>query len=142
LVYNSQRWSFTLLAVFFSLELANADQFVSWEGYEIHYSSFSSLIIPAEVARVHDITRAQNRIVTNISIRQGESSVAANISGSARNLLGQIVTLAFSEVLEQDAIYYLANHVINEKDLIKFEIEIHPVNATESYHLNFARQYQ
>ena len=119
----------------------NADQFVSWEGYEIHYSAFSSLIIPADVAKVHGITRAKNRIVTNISVRKNDESVAAAIHGSIQNLLGQLISLEFTEVREQDAIYYLANHVVNEKDRIKFDVNIQPVDTTNTYHLKFSREY-
>ncbi len=141
MVYKVRCWPFILLAMLVSVEQASADQFISWQGYEIHYSSFSSLIIPADVAGVHGITRAKNRIITNISIRQGDDSVAANIKGSAVNLLGQSLSLEFSEVVEQNAIYYLANHVINEKDSIKFKIDIQPVNTTDTYHLQFSRHY-
>ena len=119
----------------------NADQFVSFEGYEIHYSTFSSLIIPADVAKVHGITRAKNRIITNISVRQNDKSVTTAIQGTIENLLGQVITLEFSEVLEQDAIYYLANHVVDEKDRIKFDINIKPTNSASNYHLKFAREY-
>ena len=118
-----------------------ADQFVSFKDYEIHYSAFSSLIIPADVASAHTITRSKNRIVTNISVRQGEKSVAAEVNGTVKNLLGQVLVLEFSEVIEQDAIYYLANHVIDERDQIHFNIRVQPVNTTGIYELNFTRRY-
>ena len=120
----------------------HGDQFVAWEGYEIHYSSFSSLIIPAEVAAIHGITRAKNRIVTNISIRQGKESVPAKIKGTAENLVNQSTRLEFSEVTEQGAVYYLTNQVINERDRINFSIDIQPVDSPKTYHLKFLRQYE
>lgn len=121
--------------------IAGADQFVTWSGYEIHYSSFSSLIIPDEVARAHGITRAQGRIVTNISIRQDGEAVGAIVTGTATNLLNQVLQLEFSEVKEQGAIYYLANRVIDEKDIIRFRIIVQPVNTNLNYELNFMRRY-
>ena len=120
---------------------ASADQLVTWSGYEIHYSSFSSLIIPDDVARVHGITRARGRIVTNISVRKDGVSVEAIVTGTARNLLNQILPLEFSEVQEQDAIYYLANQIIDEKDTIRFKIIVRPTDSTEDYELNFMRRY-
>lgn len=121
--------------------IASADQFVAWSGYEIHYAVFSSLIIPDDVAQAHGITRAKGRIIANISIKQGNDSVAATVTGTARNLLGQVLPLTFSEVRETDAIYYLANQVINEKDTIHFSISVRPVNMSEAYELKFMRQY-
>lgn len=120
---------------------ASADQVVNWSGYEIHYSSFSSLIIPNEVARSHGITRARGRIVTNISVRQDGQSVEAIVTGTARNLLDQILPLKFSEVREQGAIYYLANQIIDEKDTIRFNITVQPANSELDYNLKFIRRY-
>ena len=120
---------------------ASADQVVNWSGYEIHYSSFSSLIIPNEVARSHGITRARGRIITNISVRQDGQSVEAIVTGTARNLLNQILPLKFSEVREQGAIYYLANQIIDEKDTIRFNITVQPANSELDYNLKFIRRY-
>lgn len=121
--------------------IVSADQFITWSGYEIHYSSFSSLIIPDEVAKAHGITRAKGRIVTNISIRQEGKSVDAIVTGTATNLLNQVLPLEFSEVREQGAIYYLANQIIDEKDIIRFSIMVQPADSNLNYELNFMRRY-
>lgn len=120
---------------------ACADQFVAWSDYEIHYATFSSLIIPSDVADVHGIVRSKGRIVTNISIRQDGLSVKADIAGTSTNLLEQVMSMDFVEVAEQQAIYYLASQSINEKDMIRFRIRVQPENSDEAYTLEFTRRY-
>jgi Domain of unknown function (DUF4426) len=132
---------FTFALLFLCTYSASADQFITWSGYEIHYSSFSSLIIPEDVAEAHGITRARGRIVTNISIKQDGESVEAIVTGTAENLLNQVLTMDFSEVKEQGAIYYLANQVIGEKDTINFSIVVQPANQANHYELHFMRRY-
>ena len=114
---------------------------VQWQGYDIHYTTFSSLLIPQEVAAAHNIARAKNRIVTNISILKDGEPQTASITGRNSNLLNQLYTMDFTEVNESTAIYYLANQLIDERDTIRFDIEIQPVASEESYNLKFMRQY-
>jgi hypothetical protein len=120
---------------------ASADQFETWYGYEIHYATFSSLIIPSQVAEAHGIVRSKNRIVTNLSVRRDGGSVRADVSGTSTNLLEQVTHMNFTEVVEQDAVYYLANQVINERDTIRFSINVKPEQINKTYNLKFTRQY-
>ena len=114
---------------------------VSWQGYEIHYTTFSSLLIPQEIAATHNIARAKNRIVTNVSILKDGEPQKATISGHNSNLLNQLYTMNFSEVTETTAIYYLANQLIDERDTIRFDLQIQPEGREDQFSLKFMRQY-
>ncbi len=114
---------------------------LAWQGYAIHYTTFSSLLIPQEVAAAHNIDRAKNRIVTNISILKDGEPQTAKITGRNSNLLSQLYTMEFVEVKESSAIYYLANQLIDERDTIRFDIDIQPSNFDNVYNLKFMRQY-
>jgi hypothetical protein len=70
-------------------QTCQADQFIKWQGYEIHYTTLSSRLIPADVAASHGITRSDNRIVTNVSIRRDGLPIKATIRGTATNLLNK-----------------------------------------------------
>jgi hypothetical protein len=122
-------------------QTCQADQFIQWQGYEIHYTTLSSRLIPADVAASHGITRADNRVVTNISIRRDGQPIRANIRGTATNLLNQRQNLAFTEVMERDAIYYLANQLVDVRDTLRFVLFILPEGASEAYELAFVRDY-
>ena len=130
-----------LASLIFVCEVSSGAQFVSWRNYEIHYTTFSSMFIPSEVAVAHDIVRSENSIVLNISVKKSDQSVAASIDGQVTNLLNQLVDLQFREVNDGQAIYYLANHIVDERDILNFHVRIVPTGETEAYKLNFLRQY-
>ena len=118
-----------------------AEQTHHWLGYDIHYTTYPSTLIPADVAAVHGIIRSDNRLVTNITVIKQGKPVQLKIDGHAKNLLNQQFKLEFSEITEHSAIYYLANQIISEQDAVSFEITIKPVGETETYLLKFARRY-
>ena len=119
----------------------SAEQRIVRGPYEIHYTAIPSTLIPARVAAKHGLVRSANRIITNITIRTADRSVSAVITGTAENILNQLQPLNFLEVIEQDTVYYLAEQIINEKDLIRYTIHIQPVGSEETYELAFQRQY-
>lgn len=120
---------------------AYCQQMQNWKGYNIHYSTFSSTLVPVNVAKAHNIVRGNNRLITNVSIRKEAQPVRAEIHGTAQNLLNQEVALTFIEVKEQQAIYYLSTQIVNEKDTISFRIFIKPESEIDTYELEFIRQY-
>ncbi len=132
----------TLLLALLCPLTATAEQFVHWQGFDIHYTVFPSTFIPADVAAAHGIKRAKHRMVTNVSVRKDDEPVAARLSGNTTNLLGQVVDLDFGEVVEQTAIYYLATMIVSERDRLNIVINIHPDGAAESYQLEFLRTYE
>ena len=132
----------TLLALMLAAATVHtsAAQFVNRGDYQIHYTTLSSMLIPAEVAAAHNITRAKNRIIINISALKSEQPISTEISGYVTNLLEQRLTLSFEEVRESDAIYYLANHIALENDILKFKLLVTPPGA-EPVTIEFLRRY-
>ena len=107
---------------------------------DIHYSVFPSTIIPAEVARAHAITRADNRIIVNVSLKENELPAKAQLKGQVINLLDQVVTLDFVEVRESDAVYYLATHISLPEDILRFNLLVTPFH-NEPVQITFMRRY-
>ena len=120
---------------------ANAAQYEDYRGYRIHYTTFSSMIIPPEVAAMHNIVRAENRVVLNVSVRQGDAPTPADVQGSVTNLLNQRFELEFQEVREQDAVYYLATHLADDDDILRFELNVAPESTGEPLRIAFLRRY-
>ena len=139
MTHQTRRLFVALVAICLG-QSCNAAQFEKWGDFEIHYTTLSSMLIPREVAAVHDITRADNRIVINISVKKSEQPVAAVITGQVINLLNQMVVLEFREVKEANAIYYLASHTVDERDTLKFEFTVAPDGETP-YRFKFMRRY-
>lgn len=124
---------------------ALAAQYIDHGDYRIHYTTFSSLLIPSDVAAAHKIVRAKNRIVLNVSARTGDDAVAMRVKGTVTNLLNQQFELEFEEVTEAGAIYYLANHLALEQDILRFDLSVSANDTAgedkESVSIRFLRRY-
>jgi hypothetical protein len=114
---------------------------IQWQGFDIHYTTFNSMLIPDDVALAHEIVRSKHRIVTNITIRRDNTAVSARLSGTTVNLLSQLSSMNFEKVTEPGAIYYLSNQIVDERDTLVFNIDIQPVSHNETFHLKFTRRY-
>ena len=119
---------------------ASAAQYVDNGEHRIHYTTFSSLIIPPDVASAHGIVRSEKRIVLNLSALKQDKPVTVSISGHVINLLNQRFELVFDEINEAEAIYYLASHLALEHDILRFNLEVQ-LSAIESVPINFIRRY-
>ena len=120
---------------------AAAEQKVQVGEFEIHYTAFPSLLVPADTASLHGLTRAENRLLLNLSVRRAGEPVPAGVRGQVVNILNQAQPLTFFEVSEQTAIYYLAEVVNQEKDWLRFTLEIEFSKDHPPYVLEFNRQY-
>lgn len=98
------------------------------------------MLIPAEVASVHNIVRGPNRMVVNVTILKDAHPVRAEVEGTATNLLSQPIELVFAEVTERDAIYYLATVITGEKDQLTFDIAV-STDAGLLTRFSFTRRY-
>jgi hypothetical protein len=120
---------------------AAAEQKIQVGEFEIHYTAFPSLLVPADTASLHGLTRAENRLLLNLSVRRAGEPVPAGVRGQVVNILNQAQPLTFFEVSEQTAIYYLAEVVNQEKDWLRFTLEIEFSKDHPPYVLEFNRQY-
>lgn len=114
---------------------------VDWRDYKVYYTTFPSTLVPPEVAELHDITRGESRILTNVTVRRSGESVQASVTGTVTNLLNQMTTLEFREVIEEAAVYYLANQLVDEKDTLRYRLEIRPAGENDAFELEFTRRY-
>ena len=108
--------------------------------FDIHYTAFPSKIIPATVAQAHQISRADNKIVLNVSLKRDNQPAVAYLKGQVINLLEQVIELDFVEVRERDAIYYLATHISLPEDILRFNLLVTPIDS-DPIAITFMRRY-
>jgi hypothetical protein len=94
----------------------------------LHYAAIPTLQLTPEVARQYGLTRSSGRALLNIAIRQrdgsgGDRAVAATVTASATNSVGQRQDLRLREVREGDAIYYLAEARTSDGETLRFEVD-------------------
>jgi len=112
----------------------------SVEDYDIHYSVINTSALSPDVASKYGIERSQRVAMVNIAVQRKGKPVPANVFGKGRNLTGQLIDLRFNEVIEGDAIYYLATYRINDGEKIQFELQVQPEKKGVLIPLNFSKQ--
>ncbi|MCR9261723.1 MAG: DUF4426 domain-containing protein [Pseudomonadaceae bacterium] len=100
-----------LVLLFGSLFLfpAHAEQKEIFSDYEVHYILLPTTFLKADIADKYNLRRSKDRALVNVSVLDLQGTpVKAEVRGSSENLLGQRQNLTFDEVIEGEAIYYLA----------------------------------
>ncbi|MEM1435363.1 MAG: DUF4426 domain-containing protein [Pseudomonadota bacterium] len=110
---------------------AAAEQKLDFNGYELHYVVIPTTFLDAKTSAKYEITRARDRALVNLSLlREGEGLTVEALTGTVKNLLSQTQTLRFTEVIEGDAVYYLAELKHSDRDILTFDVVVTPPNGT------------
>ncbi|HED35528.1 MAG TPA: DUF4426 domain-containing protein [Gammaproteobacteria bacterium] len=137
----------SICALLFSVfsNAAFAEHSKTFGDYVIHFNAFRSDTLTPEIAKAYSLTRRNNRMVVNITVQKKEGNttkpVKANVSGFASNLTGQVKNLEFKEVLDGEAIYYLAQSKVSNRETLKFEIKATPAGEKLIAQINFKQQF-
>ncbi|MBV1906374.1 MAG: DUF4426 domain-containing protein [Pseudomonadales bacterium] len=102
-----------------------AEQYFSVGTTKAHYVVLNTMFLTPKIANQYGIARGNDRAIINISL-MSESGTAQTgvLSGQVKNLLGQLQTLEFKEIVENEAVYYIAPLVYTNRDTLKFEINV------------------
>ena len=108
----------------------------------VYYNVFNSTMIPADVAKAHQLIRAKDRVYINIALvkKTGGHGIAATVSGSHRNLMQQKFPLDFIEIQEATATYYLAPIRINNEDILHIDIDIASLDNSDTGHFTLTKK--
>jgi hypothetical protein len=116
------------------------------DGYIIHYNTFTTDFLTAEVARSYDITRSKKRAMLNISVRKiGKDKISqteaapANVIVKATNFIGQEKNINIRRIDETGAIYYIADFSIANQEIVKFKLQVTPDSKTHT--IKFEQQF-
>ena len=90
--------------------------------YEVHYIGLNSSFLPEDAAAAYNIPRSRSLGYLSISILKDEGGelavpVSAKLTGTIRNLIGQVRELEFREIKETNAVYYISTFRFDDKDL-------------------------
>ncbi len=110
---------------------------------DVHYMAIVSTFLTPEIAKSYGIQRSKYNSLLNISVmdnqQENKPAKTVKITGQARNNLGQLKALAFNEVIEGDAIYYLAQVSFNNEETLHFTIKIN--DGKEQQTLKFSQKF-
>jgi Domain of unknown function (DUF4426) len=96
--------------------------------YDIHYSTFNSQFITADIAQVYGLVRAKNQTLLNISVQKksASKSMPATVQGTVKNLMQQVKTIEFKTIDEPGAIYYIGALRHDNEETVHIDLSITP----------------
>ena len=121
----------------------NAENMKKMGDINVHYIAIGSTFLTPEIAKAYGIERSRYKGLINISVldntQKGNPSKTVFINGKARNDVGQIKSLDFTEVKEGDAVYYLAQVNYTNEETIYFDINIS--DKGQKHNLKFSQKF-
>lgn len=114
--------------------------------YEVHYIGFVSTFLDKEVARQYNLVRSRSLGLVNISIikvdKEGKrKAVGGSVQAEMINEIRQSQFLSFQQIVEGDAIYYLAQLQYKEGELLTFDVTVYPEGGTQPLKLRFTQYF-
>lgn len=109
----------------------------------VHFSALSTDQLPPDVAKAYDILRSKNRAMLNVSvIRKSDSApVPAKIEVKTVNLTGQLKNITMRQIDEQEAIYYIGETAVANRETLIFDITVIPEGSTRASEVRFKREF-
>lgn len=109
----------------------------------VHFSAQSTDQLPRNVAEAYKIARSKNRVMLNVSVlKEGtNTAVSADVTVRTVNLAGQLKNVTMRKIQEQDAIYYIGETGIANRETLIFNISITPEGSTEASDVSFTREF-
>lgn len=128
--------TFSLLTILLFTPLSIAAQNMTKLGsFDVHHMVIGATFLTPKVATTYGIQRSRYNALVNISVLDNtlEKNPAKNvyISGTARNDIGQIKKLDFTEIKEGSAIYYLAQLNFSDEETFYFDLIIKDGKETQ-----------
>lgn len=109
----------------------------------VHFSAQTTDQLPPEVARAYGIVRSKNRAMLNVSVLNAadNTAVAAVVAVKTVNLTGQLKNITMQEITEGDAIYYIGEAAIANRETLVFDISVTPEGVSVASEVRFKRQF-
>lgn len=141
--FRSLLFPLTLLLASLPLQ---AEQFQDFGDYRVHYNAFNSDVISPEVAKAHGLSRSSYEAIVNITVQKKNAMgsyapIKAKLDGKASDIYSKITKLKMKEVVEGNAIYYLAELPIIDGQKLNFDLQISPMDSKRAYRLEFTQQF-
>ncbi len=109
----------------------------------VHFSALTTDQLPPEVARAYNIVRSPNRAMLNVSVLRAADNkpVEATVSVKTVNLTGQLKNVTMRQITEQDAIYYIGETPVANRETLIFDISVMPDGVNTPSEVRFKRQF-
>lgn len=122
------------------------ENFVEAGDYVVHFNALATDVLPAEVARAYGIARSDSRAMLNVSVIRKQAGtigkpVAAEVKVNASNLTGQLKKVNVRQIDEGDAIYYIGELSVANRETLIFDIQVTPEGGKDPISVKFRQQF-
>ena len=102
----------------------------------VHYNTFTSSFLPPETAQKVGVVRSNEKGLINVTVIKGVSPVAAQVTGTIKDLSGRSEILTFKQITEKGAIYYLAPYNVPQQEVRVFTINVETGGKAHGFQFN------
>lgn len=109
----------------------------------VHFNALSTDQLPPDIASAYGIKRSKNNAMLNVSVirKSDNAAVPAKVDVKTKNLTGQLKNITMRQIDEQDAIYYIGNTTIANRETLVFDISVIPEGSTRASEVRFKREF-
>lgn len=109
----------------------------------VHFSALSTDQLPPDIARAYNILRSKNRAMLNVSVirKTDGAPVPAKVDVKTVNLTGQLKNVTMRQINEQEAIYYIGETAVANRETLVFDISVIPEGLTRASEVRFKREF-
>ena len=123
-----------------------AENSTSSGGYTIHHNALKSDFLTPAIAKAYNIQRSKFRGLVNISVIKDQpgtegTPVKAKIKIQAMALSGVPKEISLMEIVEDDAIYYIGDFPVIDREIVNFTLEVTPEGADRPINARFSQQF-
>ena len=111
--------------------------------FVVHFSAQSTDQLPPDIARTYNIVRSKNRaLLTGLVVRAANNAaVTAVVTVKTVNLTGQLKNVTIRQENEGEAIYYIGEVTIANRETLIFDISVTPDGVEKASDVRFKRQF-
>jgi len=125
---------------------SSAEQAVGFGKYTVHYSAIETTFLSPKIANDYGIKRSRNSIMLNISVLEKmgkgvQKPIRADVWVTATNLTGQLKQISIRPISEGEAIYYIGELFVTDKETLDFTAKVQPNGEQETFTLQFRQQF-
>ena len=141
-----RKWVLPLLCGLLLPLTAAAENSTRAAGYTIHHNAIPTAALTPAVATGYRITRSKYRGLLNVSVIKDVPGttgqpVTAMVKANATNLLGQSRDVSMREIREGEAVYYIGEFPIINRETLTFELKVTPDGTQKPISASLSQQF-
>lgn len=114
--------------------------------YTIHHNAFTADTLSPDVARAYGFQRSKYRGLLNVSVIKEQAGTTGTPTPAAVDvdivsLTGQKSRIPMREIKDKDAVYYMGEFPVYDRQTINFEIQVKPQGAGESQTVKMSQEF-